>query len=119
MKTFEEMPVWQKAMSVAEEVFKITSMLPRSEDYGLTSQMRRAALSISSNIAEGFGREHTKEKCQFYNFSRGSAFELKNQLIYGIRVGYFKKDTAEKHIQIVDSIIFELNSLKRSIKSRD
>ncbi len=59
--SFEEMPVWQKAMDMAVEIFKLTEELPRKEDYGLTSQIRRSALSVPGNIAEGFGRKHTKE----------------------------------------------------------
>ena len=57
--SFREMPVWQEAMAVAEKVFAATDKLPRKEDYGFTSQIRRAALSISANIAEAFGRNHT------------------------------------------------------------
>ena len=70
------MPVWQKAMILAEDIFLITTNLPRNEDYGLTSQLRRAALSESANIAEGFGREHLKDKLNFYYNSRGSLFEV-------------------------------------------
>lgn len=55
LKSFEDMPVWQKAMKLAVDVFGLTKNLPRNEDYGLTSQIRRAALSVSANIAEGFG----------------------------------------------------------------
>ena len=64
-KSFTEMPVWQKAHELSAEIFKLTSILPRSEDYGLTSQLRRAANSISANIAEGFGRNINKDKRQF------------------------------------------------------
>ena len=60
--SFEEMPVWQKAMDMAVDVFELTEQLPRKEDYGLTSQMRRSGLSVPGNIAEGFGRRHTKGK---------------------------------------------------------
>jgi four helix bundle protein len=58
--TFESMPVWQKGMELAERIFAITEGLPRKEDYGLTSQIRRSAVSVPGNIAEGFGRRHTK-----------------------------------------------------------
>jgi four helix bundle protein len=64
--SFEEMPVWQKAMELAVKIHKCTENLPRKEDYGLTAQIRRAALSASANIAEGFGRKHTKDKLNFY-----------------------------------------------------
>jgi four helix bundle protein len=79
---FEDMNVWKTAMNVATSVFEITVPLPRSEDHGLTSQIRRSALSISANIAEGFGRSFILDKIKFYIYSRGSAFETKNHLIY-------------------------------------
>ena len=60
--SFEDMTVWQKAMELAQKVFSLTEGLPRKEDYGLTSQIRRSALSVSGNLAEGFGRQHTKDK---------------------------------------------------------
>lgn len=61
-RSFEEMPVWEKAMDLAQQIFALTEGLPKKEDYGLTSQIRRSALSVSGNLAEGFGRHHTKEK---------------------------------------------------------
>lgn len=63
--SFEEMPVWQKSMEMAVKIFKLRENLPRKEDYGLTSQVRRSGLSVPGNIAEGFGRKHTKDKLNF------------------------------------------------------
>jgi len=74
----------------------LTQHLPKKGDYGLTSQLRRSALSISGNIAEGFGRKHIKDKLQFYYASRGSLTETKSHLIYGRRVGYFSDASYEK-----------------------
>jgi len=74
------MPVWQKAMSIAEAVFRITDDLPRKEDYGFTSQIRRSALSISANIAEAYGRKHTSDKVNFYYIARGSLTETQSHL---------------------------------------
>ena len=70
-------------MELAERVFAITETLPTKEDYGLTSQVRRSALSVPGDIAEGFGRRHTKDKLNFYYVSRGSLAETKSHLIYG------------------------------------
>jgi four helix bundle protein len=80
--SFEDMPVWQKAMELAKKVFQLTEGLPRKEDYGLTSQLRRSALSVPGNLAEGFGRQHTKDKLNFYYASRGPLAETKSRLIY-------------------------------------
>jgi four helix bundle protein len=117
-KDFTEMPVWQLAMDFAVDVFQLTEALPRKEDYGLTSQLRRASLSISNNIAESFGREHTKDKLNFYFYSRGSLLESKNELIYGERVGYFKTDAvAQKTIQIYQ-MHESLNKIIKTLRER-
>ena len=65
-KSFKEMPAWNDAMDLAEEIFRLSEHFPKKEDYGLTSQLRRAALSISANIAEAYGRNHTLDKINFY-----------------------------------------------------
>lgn len=91
---FTQMPVWNISMEIGEEIFSLSEILPRKEDYALTSQMRRSALSISANIAEGFGRGGDREKSNFYKFARGSAMETKNHLIYGMRVKYFEESEA-------------------------
>ena len=87
-RTFKDMPVWQTAIDIAEEIHRLTSKLPRSEDYGFTSQIRRSALSIAANIAEAFGRNHKKDKIHFYHVARGSLTETQSHLEYAKRVGY-------------------------------
>lgn len=79
-------------MELAKKVFSLTEGLPRKEDYGLTSQLRRSALSIPGNLAEGFGRHHTKDKLNFYYASRGSLAETKSHLIYGQRSGILQTE---------------------------
>ena len=108
---FTEMPVWQKAMDIAEKCFNISETLPRKEDYALTSQLRRSAESISANIAEGFGRRTSKDKSRFYDISRGSAFETKSHLIYGVRVKYFKETDYLEIKNIIDEVIHEINKI--------
>ena len=115
-KTFEEMPVWQKAMDLAAKVFSLTETLPGKEDYGLTSQIRRSALSVSGNLAEGFGRNHSKDKIKFHYNSRGSLTETKNHLIYGQRVGYFNQSDLERLSYLVEEIWKELNMLISSLR---
>src|SRR5450631_4622129 len=89
-KSFTEMPVWQNSHKLAAEVFELTSDLPRSEDYGLTSQIRRSSNGIAACISEGFGRCTKRDKSNFYIIARGSAFETQNHLLYGNKVGYFE-----------------------------
>ena len=114
--SFEEMPVWQKAIELSVKVFKLTESLPKKEDYGLTSQIRRSGLSVPGNIAEGFGRKHTKDKLNFYYDSRGSLAETKNHLIYGHRVGYFDQLNCDELTLLIDDTWKELNMLISSIE---
>jgi four helix bundle protein len=94
--SFRDMPVWKPAMGAAERAFTITDGLPRKQDYGFTSQVRRAALSISANVAEAFGRSHTLDKVNFHYIARGSATKTQSHLEYGRRVGYLKPKSAEE-----------------------
>ncbi|PWA04855.1 four helix bundle protein [Flavobacterium psychrotolerans] len=116
--SFEDMTVWKLSMDIAEHIFHLTSRLPRSEDYGLTSQLRRAALSISANISEGFGRSSSLDKKRFYIMSRGSAFETKNHLLYGKRVHYFEATKVLELCTMIDSNVFELNKLIKSLECK-
>ena len=116
--TFEQMPVWNRGMELAEQVFALTEKLPKKEDYGLTSQIRRSALSVPGNIAEGFGRQHTKEKVNFYYVSRGSLAETKSHLIYGRRVGYFDQTQFHGLELLITTIWKELNHLINSLSRK-
>ena len=86
---FSEMPVWQTGDEIVGAVYQLTEALPKREDYALCSQLRDAAVSITGNIAEGFGRGHKKDKINFYYFSRGSAHEVRSHLFSGKTAGYF------------------------------
>ncbi|MEA3307749.1 MAG: four helix bundle protein [Elusimicrobiota bacterium] len=110
-KSFKEMPVWQKAMDVATETFKLTENLPKKEDYGFTSQIRRSTLSISANIAEAYGRHHNRDKINFYYFSRGSVTETQSHLEYGRKVGYLKNESTIDLEKTLMEIYQSLNKL--------
>jgi four helix bundle protein len=86
--TYKDLEVWQAAMELAVQVYRLTAVFPQEEKYGLTSQLRRAAVSVPSNIAEGKGRSSDKELIQFLCHSRGSLFEIETQLAIGERLGY-------------------------------
>ena len=117
-ESFENMTVWQKGMELAQSVYSMTERLPRKEDFGLTSQIRRSALSVPGNIAEGFGRKHTKDKLNFYYASRGSLTETKSHLIYGQRVGYFENGSFSLQLQLIETIWNELNRLIKTLSKR-
>ena len=103
-KSFKEMQVWKEAMDIAVDIFILTEKLPKKEDYGFTSQIRRSALSVSANIAEAYGRHHQNDKINFYYFSRGSVTETQSHLEYGKRVGYIK----DKEVKRLDSKLSEI-----------
>jgi four helix bundle protein len=88
--TYKNLIVWQKAMTLAKQVYELTRKLPREEIYGLTSQMRRAAVSIPSNIAEGQARQSPKEFAHFIKIAQGSKAELETQLLLCVEIGYLK-----------------------------
>ncbi len=88
VKSYEDLVVWQKAMGLVMDVYRATSQFPHEEMYGLTSQLRRSAVSIPSNIAEGQGRATRGEFIQFLGHARGSLFELKTQLFIAARLDY-------------------------------
>jgi four helix bundle protein len=88
MKTFKEIVAWQKGYELSLNIYKITSVFPKSEEFGLKSQLRRAAVSVISNIAEGFRRASLKDGIQFYNYSEASLEELKCQTMLAHDLGY-------------------------------
>jgi four helix bundle protein len=109
------MPVWLKAHKLAIEVFNLTIDLPRSEDYGLTSQVRKSSNGVGACIAEGFGRSTKKDKSNFYIIARGSSYETQNHLHYGINVGYFETQITLRLFDEYDELIHDLNKLIKSL----
>ena len=91
IKTFTDLVAWQKNHEVVVKIYRITRNFPKEELYGLTSQMRQCAVSITSNIAEGFSRQSAAERTQFYYIAQGSLTELKNQLLIARDVGYLEE----------------------------
>jgi four helix bundle protein len=92
MKSYKELIVWQKSFDIAIDIYTLTKNFPKEELFGLTSQMRRDAVSISSNIAEGNTRGGTKEYIQFLRIANSSCAELENQLLISEKLGLIKSD---------------------------
>ncbi len=88
IRSFTDLNVWKEGHQLVIDIYKISQKFPKEEMFGLTSQMRRAAVSITSNVAEGFGRQSYREKAQFYYHSHGSLTELKNQIIIAKDIEY-------------------------------
>ncbi len=112
MHNFRELKVWQKSFDVATMVYKTTREFPKSELYGIVSQMRRAAVSISSNIAEGAGRGSTAEFSHFIDIARGSSFELETQLLIAGRLGYID----ERQTSLLKNEIIEIEKMLSGLK---
>lgn len=96
MGNFKELRVWQRGVRLATEIYKITKQTPFARDYGLSNQIQRAAVSISSNIAEGDERGSNRESVRFFNIAKGSAAEVITQLNIAYNIGYIDKITLEK-----------------------
>lgn len=109
--THKELVVWQMSMDLAVDVYCITKNFPKSEEFGLTSQMRRAVVSIPSNIAEGYGRGSRNELRHFLEVSSGSASELETQLLICQRVGLEKSDVIDELCDRVKKILKMISSL--------
>lgn len=99
---FRDLEVWQLGKATALEVYSATRSFPRDERFGLTAQMRRAAVSIPSNVAEGFNRYHNKEYRQFLYVSLGSCAELETQIEIGSELGYMDHATHERLLEELD-----------------
>ena len=112
---FRDLKVWQKAMDLAEEVYTLVKYLPREETYSLSDQMRRAAISIPSNIAEGQGRITTKEFIRFLSMARGSLWELSTQIELCERLRYLNQSQTKNASMLITEIAKMLNALSSAI----
>jgi len=104
IKSFRGLKIWQKSIELVKEVYKITKDFPKEELYGLSSQMRRASISVPSNVAEGFRRRHNKEFKQFLNIALGSSAELETQIVIAKELAYIDTEKEEMLIELIDHI---------------
>jgi len=102
IKNFRDLDVWRLAMEIVVDAYESTKSFPKEEVYGLISQMRRAALSIASNVAEGFNRYHNKEYRQFLYIALGSCAELETQIEVSLLLGYITQSVRDKTIEKLD-----------------
>ncbi len=116
MQTYKNLDVWNKSIKLVTEIYKTTAKFPKKEQYGLISQLQRAAISIPSNIAEGWGRGTTKEYIQFLLITRGSLMELETHLIISQNLNYISKETSQFFINEANNIGMMLNRLIQKLK---
>jgi four helix bundle protein len=115
LHSYRELIVWQKAVDLVTDVYTITKAFPRDEIYGLTSQLRRSAVSIPNNIAEGQGRATKGEFVQFLCHARGSIFELETQIIIAVSLDYVEAESAQRLITRITEVARILNGLLTSL----
>lgn len=118
MRNYRELIVWQRAMVLTEEIYRLTKNLPREETYSLRDQMRRAAVSVPSNIAEGQGRNSTKEFVQFLSIARGSLAELETQITLCERLCYIHPEMCKSLLEMCDEISRMLTALMTNLSTR-
>ena len=116
--SFRDLRVWQLAMDLVELVYRLTRSFPRNEIYGLASQIQRAAVSVTSNIAEGHTREHTKEYLHHISMSQASLAELETQLEIAIRLGYVSLQEARSIAEHAESLGKQLYALRNALLKR-
>lgn len=117
VKSYKELTVWNRAVEMAVEIYKITSEFPKNQQYSLVNQIERAVVSVSSNIAEGAGRKGRKEFIQHLSIAKGSLYELETQLVISNKVGFLSQEKMEDLINKIEEIGKMLNGLKRSLES--
>lgn len=118
-RTYRDLDVWKKARSLVKEVYLVTRNFPSDEMYGLMSQMRRCAVSIPSNIAEGYGRQFKKETIQFLHIARGSLFELETQFFIASDLNFIDEENLEKLLPQLDECKKLLNGLIKYFENNE
>ena len=118
METHKDLRVWQQSIEMVTSIYKMTMTFPKDEVFGLVSQMRRAAVSVPSNIAEGYARGTDREKLHFLRISSGSMSEIETQLMLSLNLGYIGQDAYDILSEQITSVWKQLNSLISSVKNR-
>ena len=118
VKSFRDLKVWQQAMDLVSKAYELVKTLPREETYALGDQIRRSAVSIPANIAEGHARQHTKEFLQHLSIARGSLAELETLLLICERIGYTNRQELESFQEMVADVRMPLYGLVRSLQNK-
>src|SRR4051812_48549433 len=117
-QNYKDLVVWQKGISLAKAIYRLTSRFPSEEKFGLVAQMRRAAVSIPSNIAEGQARHTTGEFIQFISHAEGLTAELETQLILSVELGFADANRVKSIFVLLDDIRRMLNGLRRKLQEK-
>jgi four helix bundle protein len=115
VKTFKDLDIWKRSIQLVKEIYRASSLFPSNELYGLTAQMRRSAISIPSNIAEGCRRRGPKEFARFLNIALSSLAELETQLIIADELSYLEKDDSLVLFELIDHISRMVFNLRKKL----
>ena len=119
MQDFTKLKVWQKAHRFTINLYKISSIFPSEEKFGLTNQIRRASVSIESNLAEGAGRNSNKDFSRFLDIAQGSAFEVKCQILIARDLGYLDNSKSELLMDKINEVSRMITSLNQKLRTKD
>jgi len=119
IKSFEELPVWKDARKFANKIYNLTKKFPKEENYGLTSQITRAAVSIGSNIAEGFDRYSKKDFIKFLIIARGSISEIQNDLYIALDLKYINQNDFQETYALSKELGKQINGFIKYLRSYD
>ena len=117
IQSYRDMVVWQKAMTLVQLVYQVTSHFPKEEQFGLTNQLRRSAVSVPSNIAEGYGRNSTQDYIRFLQIARGSLFETQTQMQIAINLDFIPADCADSALGLGNEVERMLNAILSKLSS--
>jgi four helix bundle protein len=115
VKTFEDLIIWQKSIALTKQIYVITRKFPKEETYGLSNQLRRASVSVASNIAEGYGRITRNDYKRFLSFSFGSSFEIQTQLIIGMEIGLINNEDFNESMMLSKEISAMLYAIMKKL----
>ena len=115
LKNYRELDVWERGMDLVEEIYRLTKGFPSQEKFGLTNQIRRAAVSVPANIAEGYGRSHRGDYLRHLSVANGSLMEVETHLIIAGRLKYLNKEQAKKAWDLIQETSKMLTALIKSL----
>ena len=115
IRTYRDLDIWKKGINLVKDTYKLTEKFPKQETYGLVSQMRRSAISIPSNVAEGFRRYHSKEYKQFSYTSLGSCAELETRITIAKELKYIREDEEDEMLERLDHICRMISNLLKKL----
>ena len=116
IRSYQDLIAWQKGMDLVELIYQLSAEFPSDERFGLTAQVRRAAVSIPCNVAEGFGRSSRSDYVRFLDIARGSAYEVETQVLIAVRIGFAEETSAARAMSLVKEIQRILAGLMNALR---